>query len=485
MYRTQQIIIKNGHKLFNYCNELCFNSKNLYNITNYYIRQVFTGLRKETLTPNEEEALNAINTNITTLNKVKTNYFNRRKASESKKPKEKQKEIKLKLYNELKTKEDYLNFELLDGIFKISNQADYYSLPAQSNQQIMKEAFEAWKSFFKAIKDYKANPSKYKGRPKLPQYASKTGRKTCSLTNQIAVIKDKKYLKLPKTNIKLNVGKLGKIEGSLKETRIVPKGEYFIVELIFEIPENNEIRDLNENKILGIDFGVDNLATIANNIGEPPIIIKGGAIKSINQYYNKQRANYYRILRLGKNPKEGTFTSKKLSKLDTIRFRKIKDLFHKISKTIVDTAYNNGYGTIIIGKNKDFKDNVAMRKADKQIFIGIPYSLLISMIKYKAEAKGIKVIETEESYTSKSSFFDNDILPTYGEETEATYKFSGKRIKRGLYKTKDGYLINADVNGALNIIRKVVPNAFEELWYRGVGFVRTSVSTPLVSLIAR
>lgn len=264
----------------------------------------------------------------------------------------------------------------------------------------------------------------------------------------------------------------------------MPHSNYYVVEIVFELNENEEAKTMRENKlnskpkrIVGIDLGIDNFATIANNIGKKPIIIKGKVLKSINQYYNKQRAYYYSILRQGKTQKEGQFTSKRLKRLDEKRNAKVKDFMHKASRTVIDYCITNDIDTIIIGKNEDWKRNINIGKVNNQKFVTIPYSQFIEMIEYKAYEEGIKVIITEESYTSKASFFDGDIMPTYDEKSNSKHSFSGKRIKRGLYQTKDGSLINADVNGALNIIVKAVPDAFG-LRDRGL------VANPLVLSIA-
>jgi len=196
-------------------------------------------------------------------------------------------------------------------------------------------------------------------------------------------------------------------------------------------------------KVMGIDLGVDCLATIADNTGLQPVVIKGKVIKSINQYYNKQRAFLISALRHGKDPKEGLHTSKRLNRLDRTRFAKVKDYFHKTSHLIVKTAAERKVGKIIIGINKGWKDNVEMRKNDKQNFKFLPYSVLIKMIKYKAERLGMEVIEQEESYTSKASLIDMDPIPTYKKGEKRDTIFSGKRITRGQYQTKEKKILHA------------------------------------------
>lgn len=198
--------------------------------------------------------------------------------------------------------------------------------------------------------------------------------------------------------------------------------------------------ELNE-RYLGIDLGVNNLATLTNNVGIPPIIINGKILKSINNYYNKKKA---KLLSFVPNK-----TSKRIKKLAIKRDNIINTQMHKISRFIINYCLDYDIANIVIGKNDNWKQN----KKNMQKFVYLPYEKLINQIKYKAEEEGIDVKILDERYTSKASFIDNDPLPNkFGE-----YEFSGKRIKRGLYKTKVGILINADVNGSYNILRKCNP----------------------------
>ena len=472
LIRTQKIKIKKGHKLFNYFSNICYQSKNLYNITNYYYRQILTGIQKDKQTPNEKEVIDIVNSNIPIVNKIKINNVNKKRLKDPKTPEP-------KLYEPLSKENKYLNYELLDAIFKITKQPDYIALPSHTNQGIMKLVFQDWDSYFEAIEDYKINPSKYKGKPNIPKYAKKNSRKVAFFSNQTCKIKDNKYLRFPKTKYQLNIGKLGSIDGTLKQVRVVPYSNYFEIELVFELKEKrSNLKTKEPTNIMAIDLGIDNFATISNNIDNPPIIVKGKVLKSINQFYNKEKAHYYSILRQGKNPKEGQFTSKRLEKLDSKRHFKVKDFLHKVSFNIIKYANDWDIDTIVIGKNENWKDNIKLRKDVKLTFSTIPYSLFIELLTYKAEAKGIRVIIQEESYTSKASFLDNDEIPTYG-KIESKPTFSGKRIKRGLYKSASGEVLNADINGSLNIIRKAIPNAFKnELWNRGMVFY------PLMLLVA-
>ena len=354
----------------------------------------------------------------------------------------------------------------LDGIFKNSNNSDYRALPTQSSQGIIKQCLQDWSSYLELAKKYREDKNSLTGKPNIPRYAKKDGRKIAIITNQDAVIYPKKEqsgfeLKLPKTKIRYNLGQF-QPEGKLKEVRIIPKGTGYTLELVCEVlVDTVQVTKETSKRIAAIDLGVNNFVTMTNNIGQRPIIIKGGKLKSKNQWHNKQRAHYYGILRQGKSPKEGQFNSKRLTHLDEKRHRFIKDFFHKASKEITNYCIENQIDTVVIGKNKGWKTDVQINMKDKQSFIQIPFNRFISILTYKLEAVGILVIESEESYTSKASFLDRDEIPTYGEEKE-TLQFGGYRKTRGIYKSHKHGLINADVNGSANILRKVFPSAFTD-----------------------
>lgn len=476
-YKTYQIWIKEGHRLFSYFQMMCEQAKNLYNTSNFYYRQVYTALTShKPLHPLQEEVLRVIHTHVDPMNDIQLQAYQKRVTKEQLKPVDKRKEVKANLFAEPTKKHPYINYNFLDCFFKVSKQSDYLSLPIQSSQQVLKTMFQNWKSFFAALADYRKNPHKYKGKPRIPKYSSSKV-KEVYFTNQDCVIKNDRYLKFPKTKEQLNIGKIARMKGKLKQVRVLPKYGQFVVEVILEcsLPEQTEKESI---RFMGIDLGIDNLATVVTNTGMKPILMKGTRIKSINQYYNKQKAYYTSILRHGKSSNQGQHTSKKLERLHLNCHKQIKDLFHKASFQIVNLALQEKIDMIVIGQNKEWKQESNMGKRNNQQFCAIPHRLFIQMIEYKAKEYGIQVVITEESYTSKASFLDSDVLPTY--EEGKTHTFSGKRIKRGLYRSMKGILMNADVNGAYNIIRKVVPNAFANGIEGLNGSQSVNVSTPLV-----
>jgi putative transposase len=247
----------------------------------------------------------------------------------------------------------------------------------------------------------------------------------------------------------------------LREVRIIPKETGYIVEVVFVKVLNQLV--LDKRRVVGIDLGLVNLVTMINNIGLKPIIIKGGAVKSINQYYNKEQAKLSRIDDQQNNrEKYGT----KMLRLTNRRNRMIHDRFHKISRKIVNYCVENNIGTIVIGYNEGWKREIALRKNTNQNFVTIPFHKLLHKIKYKAEEIGLTILKVDESYTSKYSFLDNEPikkLPFY----------QGKRINSSMYCASGGTIIHADVNGAYNILKKALPKAISANGIEAVGLQPT------------
>ncbi len=357
----------------------------------------------------------------------------------------------------------WIRYNTLAGTFKTSE--NFKSLNAQTAQQILKVLDRSWKSFFKSIKEWSKHPEKFLGRPKLPNYKPKDGEALLVFTNQQVSIKDG-YLLFPK-NLQLQPIKtrLGD-DTKLREVRIIPKGVGYVCEIVYKIlNEEGEInrrwysRRVNANRIVGIDLGTVNVITMTNNIGLKPIAIKDGGtgIKSINQFYNKKRAELQSIYDRQKI-KFGT----KMDVLTEKRNCKIKDAMHKISRYVIDYCKFHNIGTVVIGYNENWKQEAELGRRNNQNFISIPYYLLTNMVQYKGDEAGITVKLQEESHTSKCSFLDNESI-------EHHEKYMGKRIKRGLFRSARGILINADVQGAYNIIRKSEPKAFQKWDADGVG----------------
>lgn len=339
----------------------------------------------------------------------------------------------------------HISYNQIDKLLKQKEMNfDYANMPmAQTAQQCLKLLDKNWKSFFKSIKDYVKNKNKYNGRPKLPGYLPKNGRNVLILTNQNCKLKDNK-IQFPKCfngfNIETKVN-------NLQQVRILSKNKQIIIEIVYqsEIPE---IRQDNKN-YFSIDIGLDNFAAITNNFGEKPIVINGKGLKSINQYYNKQ-VSYYREIAKRMNKLDYT---KRMNTLTIKRNDKVEDFIHKASKFTINCALESNVSIIVIGNNKNWKQESKMSKKVNQKFVGIPHQKFINKLIYKAENAGIQVILTEESYTSGTSFLDNE-LPI-----KANYN-KNRRKFRGLFISNNNIAINADVNGSYQIMKKVFPKAY-------------------------
>jgi len=321
----------------------------------------------------------------------------------------------------------------------------FLDLGSQSAQQTLKVLAQNWKSYFVAIKDWSKKPEKYLGKPEIPKYLDKNGRFVVFMHNIQSRIENgyvyfgNKILRPFNNMIKTNV------TGKLMHTKIVPKIGHYVFEVVYEmeIPEVNNLG----NRVIGIDLGLNNFCSIQNNFYDKPFIINGRPLKSKNKYYNNKISNYKsKAMKINRK-----YTTEKIEYLQMKRSNYIEHYFHRVSRYIINYCIASNVDTIVIGKNDGWKQKNKIFRT----FTQIPFEKLIWQIQYKARDCGIKVISTEESYTSKASFLDSDMM------NKGTI-FSGKRIKRGLYKSIDGTLLNADINGAGNIIRKVFPNAFND-----------------------
>lgn len=386
--RVERHVIKNTNCYFLMLLDFCKQSKNLYNHANYIVRQEFINNKK------------------------------------------------------------WIRYNELNNILKNDSEfPDYYNIPTvQAAQQTLRLLDKNWKSFFQSIKDWKKNPNKYLGMPKQPGYKNKNGYFELILTNQNCRLKNG-VVYFPKrfnnfcipTNIDKNKG-----FRSFQHVRLIPHSKRITIEIVYTISKQKSLE--NNGRYIGIDIGVDNLATVANTCNIKSFIINGKPIKSINQFYNKKLSHYKSIC----ERMNSTKTTNRIKSITMKRNEKINDYLHKASKYIIEFCSKNNINTIIIGKNNEWKQNSNMSKRVNQNFVQIPFARFINMIQYKAENVGITVILTEESYTSGTSFLDDE-LPC------KEYYRKSRRIHRGLFKSNNNTYINADLNGAYQIIKKVVP----------------------------
>ena len=321
------------------------------------------------------------------------------------------------------------------------NQSDFRNLPCCVSQQVVKQVFQNIRSWIKLKKDYEKNPSKYDSRPKLPKY--KKGKKQNMLVFTTVTCRIKNgyihFIKNILKPIKTNIG-----ENKLCQVRIIPQATCYVVEVVYEKKEND--LNLNKSNVLSIDLGLNNLCACISNVGVKPFIVNGRIIKSFNQWYNKTKAK--RMSYIGDKG-----TSKYLKFLNNRRNLWIDDKIHKISRWIINFCINNNIGNIVIGLNKGWKQDINLGKKNNQKFVEIPFSKLIDKISYKGKLIGINVQTTEESYTSKVDNLAFEFLEKHD-------VYLGKRKKRGLFQSSVNKLLNADVNGAIGIGRKVFGDSF-------------------------
>lgn len=428
-YNIYKYHVKQDDSLFLLLDEWSRLANNLYNETLFVMRQLFTGLNKK---PEERHELE--NSTIEDVLNVAKKY---------------KKEIVLNEEQRL------VDCAFLEFYFRNKNNNNFISsLPRQTAQKVIKEAQSNFIYWLKALKDYNKNPSKYTGRPKMPKYKKSGGFLSFSLTNQDVVFRKKKFnylIKIPKTKGTVSFNK--RLDNRRLKMVSVKK-EYGMFKMTFIFEDLSEpVPSIDSNISCGIDLGVDNLAAITTSNGDT-LLVKGGFIKSKNQWFNKKIAKNLRGQTIGTNNK--ATSSKALNRLYKRRQFFIEDALHKVAKKIVLWCVDRNVSTIIIGKNKGWKQAINIGKTNNQNFVQIPHSLLINYIKTVASKFGITVIEIDEAYTSKASFLDKDLLPIYKPDANITYLFSGSRIKRGLYKDGLGRVINADLNGAGNIMRKII-----------------------------
>lgn len=388
MILVEKHIINHNHKYYNILDETAYKAKNLYNATLYAVRQHF------------------FNTN------------------------------------------EYLSYAKIQREFQNAKQFDYYELPCKVSQWVMKMVDHNFKSFFKANKEYKNNPSKFNGKPKLPKYLDKTqGRYLITYTNQAIskkLLETRGLIKLSGIEVYIPT-KLKYTQ--INQVRVVKRTDSYIIEIIYNYDNVDLKRD--NNRYASIDLGIDNLATVTTNTEVKPFAVNGKKLKSYNHYYNKKLSEYKSILKV-RNNKE---TSNRIRIITNKRNNKVNDYLHKSSRYIVNQLVSNNINTLIIGYNKEWKQDTNIGKVNNQNFVQIPHGRFVEMLCYKCEMCGINVMLQEESYTSKCSFLDNESIEKHD-------KYVGRRIKRGLFKSANGKLINSDVNGSYNIMRKCKPNAF-------------------------
>ena len=425
-YRVTQRIISSDDPLYPYFDNLCRKSKLLYNAALFRVRNIFTGYDKEHRTENEVEVFQE----VALLQRSYPNMHVRR----------------------------VISYTHLEKMMRVTENPDFFSgLPRQTAQQMVKQSVTDFKNWLASLSEYKKHPEKYLGKPKMPRY-KKSDLTTVIITNQDAVLYRDDIgmsLKLPLQKQRLYFSNLSS-DPVLKEVKIKPYYGRFLLCLTLEEPD--VAFDTSGFHVCAIDLGTDNFAAIVCD-DHSSAIYKGGAVLSKIQWFHKQRAKYVSIITKGHKKKHAV--SRRLRDLSFHYANFVKDQCHKISRSIIDFCMEHQCRTLILGVNLLWKQRSNMNKINNQNFVSMPITLLRTMITYKALNAGIRIIEQEESYTSKADLIANDRIPTYGVDDKDA-SFSGKRIKRGLYRCSNGMILNADCHAAANIMRKAIPDIWKD-----------------------
>ena len=469
MYQTVRYEIKEGHDMYRYCQQACRSFKNMYNVTNFYIRQLLTGFDKpeDSRTPNERDAIR----DVTGLLERRNREPNRRTG----KPK--------KRLPVPSAENPYLGYEQLNGFFVMQKNPDYYAMQANISQCAIRKCIMAWQAYYAASGVYKKNPDKFKGEPRYPKYC-RNEQMTAWLTNgclsvkngvlRLAVVDNMDDMDAGSTGDRKRIKgifQLGDYKSGcrIEKAEIQPYYGGYLLLVTYkaedaDMPDsgagNRSMPDKEEDtgNVMGIDLGIQNAAAIADNTGENPVIIKGGFLKSRNQYYNKYHSIIQSELDKEKDEDRKKNLQKKLDVLGRNRETFLRDCYYKMAHRICRLAESRGVSCIAVGHTNWWKQNANMGKKNNQMFVSLPLQKFVHILGTVGRKYGIKVYEQEESYTSKADFLCRDEIPVYKKEGSSHPAFSGRREKRGLYASGCGKKVNADVNAAFNIARKCFGN---------------------------
>src|SRR5258708_8311952 len=334
------------------------------------------------------------------------------------------------------------------------------AVPAKVSNQVLIQLHKAWVAFFEAMEEWRERPEQFTGRPKLPGYKHNTAGRNLLVYELGAIWKrelDRGLLAVSGLGVLVQTAQARETGD---QVRIVPKADHYVVEVVYQ--HEAKAVQLDKSLFVALDPGVSVLAALTSNKpGFCPRLVPGAPVKATNQLYNKQREHQQKNLAKGK---EKLFTSHRLDRITTKRNRRIMQYLHTASRRIIDLLVEEGIAALVIGKNPFWKHQVQLGKKHNHELVQIPHATFIELLTYKAEQIGIAVIVTDQSYTSRATFLDRDVLPTYdpnqGAEQEDKPRFSGRRDGRW-YRVKGCAPIHSDVNGSYNIGRKVFPTAFD------------------------
>ena len=401
--RIVKFNIKKSHIDYKYIKTQLIESKEIYNFANYILRQLYFKNSN-----NHKYSLNFIE-EYPTLKELFLEYIDENKQFST------------------------LFYKIICEFSKLKQ----YSINLKIVQNIVDKLKNDWTSYWKLLK-MKKNKT-YDKKINIPRYKKKLK------LGYIGTDKMEQGLKIANRHKELDC----------KCFRIYNKNDKFICELIYE----KEVIEVEKtDRVASIDIGLENLFTIAFNYNKKGISIKGSRLKAINQYFNKIKSKLQSLL------PNRQYVSKVINQLLYKRTEQLRNYIGYYTNKLIEILKDEKISKLVVGYNKEWKQEINIGSKNNQNFVSIPFRKILNILKYKLEDNGIEYKEQEESYTSKASYLDNDNIPIYKEETEEI-KFSGRRIKRGIYKTKQGKIINADLNGALNILKKSGEKLIEELEY--------------------
>ena len=470
--RTWKIMIRPDKDavLCRYFEENTTAAKCMYNAANFYIRNTMTGIRKspDERTAHETEVLHYVFTGIQKANAHSYEVYCKKQEGYKKiggmAGAVAMSKLKYKVVPYPTRDEWFLSYTVLDAIFKYTDHPTYRRMNSQVNQNAIKKTVKSWKSYFQLRKDYVIHPEKYKARPRIPGYIKQPAM-TAAYTNQTAkfIRKDgRAYLRFVNHKQPVLIGKES-LYADMTYVKTEVKPQYGGYSILLTFKEDIILPEVPKflKRILGIDVGVDNFCAVANNFGDTPFLIKGGAVKSMNQNFNKERARLLSEVTKGSDSTHSVKKTKQLHTLSRRRETRLRDFFYKTAWYLVRYAKRQQVEVIVAEHNEDQKQNICIGRQNNQNFVSIPFCRFLDILRYTAAKAEIPVVLREESYTSKASLLDLDAIPAYKKGDTINHTFSGKRVRRGLYKTNSGFFINADINGAGNILRKEYPYAYD------------------------
>lgn len=480
--RTWTVNYKKHSVLRDYFARNTTDTRCMRNTANFYIRNTMTGLRKspEERTLAETEVLHDVFTGIQKAKlHAEERYLKKMedlRSTGGMKSAVYCSKMKRTVFSYPTREKWFLPYGTLDAIFKETRHPVYCRMDSQVNQNAIRKTEKSWMGYFHSRKEYLEHPERFQGKPEIPGYIRTAGSTAwwTSQTAKLLIRKGRAYLRFVNCKELLCIGKAPAFTGlSYVKTEVKPYHGQFCVLVTF----NDHIEEApvpeQPSRILGVDIGLDNLLAVAGNFGESPFVIKGGPVKAVNQWFNKRKARLLSGLTKGSDSTRSRKQSRALDALSRKREDVLRDIFYKCAWYLLRYASRQNVDVIVVGYNKEQKQNIGIGKQNNQALVSVPYEKLRQCIRIVAAKLKIAVAEQEESYTSKADVTAGDRIPVYGKDDQDA-SFSGNRVRRGLYRCKKGYLLNADVNGAANILRKRYPDAF---WGKDLSYLWKTTET--------